>query len=125
VCSVLIVSCDPDPLASPYIALSHPAAGLSYADCTEPADLRARAAEARTKGPMSPREASVYYSSPAGCNFMYAPSEDGEAAPAVTDHQHSAVGEDFKCRICLEISTTEPTEAPCCGAVFCKEHIET
>ena len=100
-------------------------AGLSYADCAEPAELRARAAEADARGPMSPREASVHYSAPTGHAFMYAPCEDGTAAPAMTDDQHNAVSEDFKCRICLEVSVTDPTEAPCCGAVFCKEHIET
>ena len=101
------------------------AAGLSYADCTAPADLYTRAAEAHARGPMSPREASIHYSAPAGHAFTYAQCEDGTAAPAVTDDQHNAVSEDFKCRICLEVSVTDPTEAPCCGAIFCKEHIET
>ena len=66
---------------------------------------------------MSPFAASV------GGRFKYAPCEDGDDLPAVADCQHLAVDEDFKCRICLDIATERPTEAPCCGAIFCADHV--
>ena len=58
-----------------------------------------------------------------GGGFKHAPCDDGEDAPAIADSQHLAVDEDFKCRICLDIAAERPTEAPCCGAIFCADHV--